>query len=261
MSKPSILIIPGASATPEFCDSVTKAVAAQGYEIRALRLPTVALTPGPQTATPKSMYDDAAFIASTVEKLADEGKDVILMAHSYGGIPATESVKGLGKEERQKEGKKGGIVRLGYLTSLVPAVGVAALRVLGDVEPPFQMDDSGYTYHENIARSASLTFNDISLEEGIKWTEKFHGHSVLCFGDALTYAGYQDIPVSYLVCENDLVIPIKNQRDGIELIEKVSGRKVDVTSIQTGHVPMVSAPEKVVDWILGMVRIVEDNRV
>jgi pimeloyl-ACP methyl ester carboxylesterase len=75
-------------------------------------------------------------------------------------------------------------------------------------------------------------------------------HSAISFGGALTYAGYKDIPVSYLFCEDDLTIPAKNQLEGIALIEKESGKKVVVTSIKTGHGPHASAPQKVIDWIL-----------
>lgn len=133
MSKPSILLIPGSFALPEFYDPVMNAVAAKGYEIRGLHLPSVGRTTGPQQGETKTMYDDAAMIAKETEKLADAGKDVILLAHSYGGVPMTESTKGLGKAERQAEGKKGGIVRLGYVTALVAPVGMAAAAVLADV--------------------------------------------------------------------------------------------------------------------------------
>lgn len=78
------------------------------------------------------MYEDAAFIAKHATALADEGKDVLILTHSYGGVPGTESVKGLSKSERQKQGKKGGIVRLAYMTSLTPAVGVAAAGLQAD---------------------------------------------------------------------------------------------------------------------------------
>ena len=86
------------------------------------------------------MYADAAFIAQEIEKLADEGKDVILIGHSSGGVPLSESTKGLGKEEREKEGKKGGVVRLGYLTALVPPVGTSAAGVLAGVPEEFRLN-------------------------------------------------------------------------------------------------------------------------
>lgn len=136
MSKPSILLVPGSFALPEFYDVVVDPVKAKGYDIRALHLLTVGLGPeNPRKGTPPNMYDDAAFIAKEIEKLADEGKDVILIAHSYGGIPTTESIKGLGKEERAKLGKKGGVVKIAYMTCLVPEVGQNAMAVLGDVRP------------------------------------------------------------------------------------------------------------------------------
>jgi hypothetical protein len=78
------------------------------------------------------MSDDAAYIARVVERLADQEKNVLLIAHSYSGVPTTESVKGLSKNERKKNGKKGGIVHLGYITALVPEVGQSASGVLAD---------------------------------------------------------------------------------------------------------------------------------
>ena len=141
MSKPSILLIPGSFALPEYYDTVVEAVAAKGYEIWGLHLPSVGLETGQgREGAPPTMYDDAAFIAKEAEKLADEGKDVILIGHSYGGVPVTQSAEGLGKEERQKQGKSGGLVRLAYITSLVPAVGTSAAGVLADVTKEYQID-------------------------------------------------------------------------------------------------------------------------
>lgn len=141
MSKPSIIFVPGSFGLPEFYDPVINAVAAKGYEIRALHYPSVGLRTGEgREGVPPTMYDDAAFIAAQTEKLADEGKDVVLIAHSYGGIPATESTKGLSKEERLKQGKKGGLVQLAYMTCLVPAVGQSAAVVLADVPDEQKLD-------------------------------------------------------------------------------------------------------------------------
>jgi hypothetical protein len=86
------------------------------------------------------MYADATFIASEIQKLADEGKYVVLIGHSYGGVPLSESTKGLGKEEREKKGKKGGVVKLGYMTALVPEVGVSAAGVLTEVPEELRLD-------------------------------------------------------------------------------------------------------------------------
>ncbi|PVH74121.1 alpha/beta-hydrolase, partial [Cadophora sp. DSE1049] len=258
MSKPSILLIPGSFALPEFYDPVMDIVRAKGYSIRGLHLPTVGLSSGkPREGAPPTMYDDAAFIAKEVQVLVDEGKDVILICHSYGGTPTSQSTKGLSKAERQAEGKEGGIVRLAYMTAVVPALGVSAQGVLADLPPENQtsmkMDEHGWLYHDPVSASAALTFSDLPPAEGEAWIYKFPQHSAVSFSNELTHAGYKDISVSYLFCEGDLCVTPDLQTKGIRSMEEASGRKVDITSIKSDHVPPVSHPELVVEWILDVV--------
>ncbi|KAK7752316.1 hypothetical protein SLS62_005652 [Diatrype stigma] len=253
MSKRSLLLIPGAFAVPDLYDSLVNAVAAKGYEIKALHMPSVAPATGPKEGEPPTMYDDAAFIAKEAESLADEGKDVIIMTHSYGGVPGTESVRGLSKTERQKQGKKGGIVRLAYMTSLVLAVGDAATSAQGDVkeQTPFTLDDKGWLSMPDIEKVA-MTFSDVPSEEALPFARRMTKHSAASFANPLTYAGYKDVPVSYLLCEEDLAISSSAQRAGIELIERESGRPVEVTSLKAGHAPTLSRPQEVEDWVVGL---------
>ena len=129
MGQLSVVIIPGAFTVPEAYDLVVQGVTARGLDIKAIHLPSVG-TPGPREGAAPTMYDDAAFIATHVRSLADAGNDVILITHSYGGTPGTESVRGLSKKEREAQGLKGGIVRIAYMTSLVPNVGEPAGSVL-----------------------------------------------------------------------------------------------------------------------------------
>lgn len=67
-------------------------LATYGYEVVFASLPSLGWSGAPLVPT---MEDDAACIRSLVMKLLDKRKDVILAAHSYGGIPATEAAKGL----------------------------------------------------------------------------------------------------------------------------------------------------------------------
>lgn len=157
MSKPSILIVPGSFTPGHAYNNLVEKVAARGYDIRALQMPSVRLeTESPTARMPPSMYEDAAFIASQATALADEGKDVVIISHSYGGVPTTECVKGLAKDARQKLGKQGGIVRLAYMTSLVPALGSSAGNVLDlgerseDGRLPMEMDVSYSLLHRHV---------------------------------------------------------------------------------------------------------------
>lgn len=98
--------------------------------------------------------------------------------------------------------------------------------------------------------SASLSFADLPPEEGLAWVKRMARHSAASFATPLSHAGYLDAPVSYLLCENDLVIPATIQRGEIEIIESKSGNKVDVQTIACGHAPTVSNTGSVVEWLV-----------
>lgn len=134
MSKPTILFVTGSFAPVEFYTNIVDLITSAGHTIQIVKLPSITKKPGPLP----TMYDDAAHIAALATELADQGKDIILMAHSYGGTPASQAMKGLSKSERAKAGKKGGVVRLAYMTAVAPAEGVAAGEALVDpnVEKP-----------------------------------------------------------------------------------------------------------------------------
>ncbi|KAJ2971031.1 hypothetical protein NUW58_g9530 [Xylaria curta] len=259
MSKPYILLVPGSFVPAGEYDNIVNPVKARGYDMKTLQLPTIGLAPKQGRDTPATMYDDAAFIAKEVEALADEGREVVIVAHSYGGMPATQSTKGLTVEDRKKEGKTGGVARLAYMTILLAGEGRSASEVHdppAPEDPPstIKTDEKGFFHFTNPERTAARTFSDLPKEEGLRLQERFALHSAVSFTNPLTHAGYRDVPVSYLHCEEDVVIPSKIQKREIELIEKESGRKVDVTNVKAGHCPNASVPEKVIDWIIDTAR-------
>jgi pimeloyl-ACP methyl ester carboxylesterase len=112
----------------------------------------------------------------------------------------------------------------------------------------------GWFYQLNITHNAAIEFSDLPPAEGEAWASRFYRQSPVAFVGNLTYAGYKDVPISYLVCEKDLVIPPTVQRSEIAMIERETGKKVDVTSIETGHIPTASQPQLVIDWVLDVAR-------
>ncbi len=94
-----------------------------------------------------------------------------------------------------------------------------------------------------IEESARLTFSDLPFEEAKEWVKRMPHHSALSFQGKLTYPGYNKIPVSYIFCEKDVILPPKFQISVIEGIERESGKKVDVLRLNTAHCPNASAPE------------------
>lgn len=109
-------------------------------------------------------------------------------------------------------------------------------------------------YHDPPEATAAVTLSSLPLSEGTELIKKFPKHSAVSFGDNLTYAGYNDVPVSYLFCEEDLCIPPTIQQAGIEMMEKESGRKVIVTRIKADHCPNVTATEETTAWVLDVAK-------
>jgi hypothetical protein len=84
----------------------------------------------------------------------------------------------------------------------------------------------------------------------VAWIKRFPAHSATSFVNELTHAGYKDVDVAWLFCEKDLVIPPAVQQTAIDMIERESGRKVDVASIPRDHCPIAGYPDEVADWIV-----------
>ncbi len=139
MSSPVILVIPGSFTTAQMYYATLSAMSKLKPDLQTYvsNLPSAIRNPPEEPAT---LSDDATHFTSLIEKLADEGKDIVLVAHSYGGLVATE-IKGVTKSERESKGKKGGMIRIVYLAAHVPEVGKSLRDQIG--EPPAAMVSVG----------------------------------------------------------------------------------------------------------------------
>lgn len=113
MSKPAIVLVPGAWHKPQHYKKVINGLLKLSYDAVGVSLPSVDAKP----ATP-SWEKDAAAVREAVLQNLDAGKDVITIGHSYGGLPMGEGVKGLGKKAREAQGFKTSVTRLIYMCSV-----------------------------------------------------------------------------------------------------------------------------------------------
>ena len=120
-SQPVFVLAGGAWHTPAHYQPFLDVVAARGYKIIAPRLPSTieGQTTGPVEADIKTLADIA-------RELVDEGKEVVFIAHSAGGISAAEAAHGQGVRERSAKGLSGGVRSL----VLVSALGALAGKQL-----------------------------------------------------------------------------------------------------------------------------------
>lgn len=63
--------------------------------------------------------------------LVSQGKDIILLMHSYGGIYGSDAVRGLSKTERILNKQEGGVAGLIYVSAVTPSVGRSLMDMLG----------------------------------------------------------------------------------------------------------------------------------
>lgn len=132
-SRTAFVLVPGSFSPPLYYHKVSERLRAKGHEVTEISLRTCVQD---RTLLPAAtMFDDAVMLKETIEGWADKGYDVVVAMNSYGGVPGTESVKGLGKAERAQKGHKAGVVGLVYLASFLPRAGESIMSLMGDSMP------------------------------------------------------------------------------------------------------------------------------
>jgi predicted esterase len=64
-------------------------------------------------------------------------------------------------------------------------------------------------------------------------------------------ASWKVIPTSYLVCEEDRVVPAQGQEAMVQAARDL-GAQIEVSKIKAGHSPFLSMVEETVDWVRGV---------
>ena len=125
--KPVILIAHGSWHTPDHYQSLKDTLQSHGFNTYCPLQPSVGKLP------PIGLMEDAEMIRAELDRLINvESKDVIVIAHSYGGIVTTQAVtKELGKKARQSEGKDGGVIRIVYMCAFIVPLGESLGSALG----------------------------------------------------------------------------------------------------------------------------------
>lgn len=133
---PSILVIPGAWHPSSLYKGLADELEQTGFPTSTANLPSLN-SAEPENAT---CVADSDSIRETLSALIEkEGKDVILLAHSYGGIPGGAAARGL---SRQESGKISGVVGLIYLVGFVVPEGQSLVEYLGGKNAPYVVEDN-----------------------------------------------------------------------------------------------------------------------
>ena len=113
-SKPAFVLIHGAWLSSACWDKLKAILVKHGYTCVCPALPSSGASPPLEDFT-----QDVEIIRSTVTELVKDNKDVIVVMHSYGGLPGSQALEGLDKATRAEKGFQGGVRRLIYIMALM----------------------------------------------------------------------------------------------------------------------------------------------
>jgi pimeloyl-ACP methyl ester carboxylesterase len=133
--KPTIVFIHGSWHNPNHFKAVRAIFEKDGFPTECPLQPTYNAKPAPPVL---GLEDDVKVIQALLTKLLDDGKEVIAVLHSYGGVLGSEAIREeFDKKFRQEKGLPGGVLSLLYMCAFVIPIGTSLASALGGTLPPF----------------------------------------------------------------------------------------------------------------------------
>ena len=204
----TVMLVHGAWHRPACWAKLEPELHALGYDTRSPALPSCGDHP---TA---GMHEDAAVLA---EELASIEGPVVLLGHSYGGIPVTEAAAGAGN-----------VVRLIYLAAYMPDKGQSMYTLHGLPDP----DDMSGLFPLIDDPRTSL-YGDLTDAEAEQAMSELAQQTVRSFAEQVDAAAWRDIPSTYIVAEHDKAIPPALQ-------EQMAAQATEIHRITSAHFPLLS---------------------
>lgn len=134
-SHPTVVIVPGSWQLSNVWVEFRAILARAGHPAHHVELPSVGGTELPLTGLP----EDVAAVRAELDQLADKGDEIVLLCHSSGGVVGANAVEGYDIATRKAAGKKGGVIRVVYLSAFMLPKDQSLLGMLGGVPLPWMV--------------------------------------------------------------------------------------------------------------------------
>lgn len=246
MSKPAIVIIPGAFHDAKCMDSLvaelaTKNLQAEAHTLRTVENPT------------KDLADDASFIRDQLMRHINAGRDVFLVVHSLAGFPGSAAMAGIDKASRRAVSLwANGVVGVLFLAAFVPAPGLTAFDMMGGQFPPWMVNDVDTGLVSTRDETATF-YADCKPDVAKRAVKDLARHSAKAFNTPPMKLGWQEEGYNgkraYLQCLDDQALPIQYQRQFTE----GGPEEWTIRTLKSSHSPFLSMPLEVADVIEQMI--------
>jgi pimeloyl-ACP methyl ester carboxylesterase len=227
----NIVLVHGAFADGSSWSKVISLLQAKGYNVIAVQNPLT------------SLADD---VAATRRAIAQMDGPVLLAAHSYGGMVISEA------------GNDPKVAGLLYVAALVPEEGQnanavnAAMPTTG-IEKKFKVSPEGFVSLSEKAVNENFVPDASAAEQKLVYATQ-----VPLFGGAVEEKvqnpAWKSKPTWYIVAEHDGVINPDLEAYKAKLI------KANTIKLESGHVPMITHPKRVADFIIGAAQELQNQQ-
>lgn len=216
-SKPRLLLVHGAWVGPWEFDPLVTVLRERGWPVDAVALPSLGSIGG--------VAEDAAAVTAAIEASAEP---VVLVAHSYGGIPVTEA------------GLHDKVERIVYVTSFALDEGESAAGSMGGELPEWWgIADGQVSMGRSREERVAMIASDLPPEAAPaaeQLADLFRPHSLRALTEPVTRVAWREKPTTYIVTEHDKVLPTAFQ-------ESLAARSTtDIVRIPAGHAPFQEDP-------------------
>jgi hypothetical protein len=251
MAKPTILFVPGAWHSPTHLQTIRSTIEQHGYETQGVALPSV----DPVDAANFTVDQDVEAISTGIQNILSQGKDVVLVTHSYSGVPGQAAAYSFIPKDNHTGPRLKAIAMMcsfllppkTSLLSVMPGGKPAPIHTLSENDTIVTVGDKGPKHY---------FYDDLSADEASQCTAllKPAAWQSCTTTPSAQGSGYFGVPTSYLVCEKDNAIPAGLQRMMIAgadqaLQDRGSDSRLRVETVDCGHSPFLKMPERTSDFI------------
>lgn len=194
-------------------------------------------------ALPIQNFDpDVAEIRKHLEVAVNAGQKLVLVMHSYGGLPGSQAVEGYDQASLAAQGNRDGrgVVHLFYIAAAMLRAGEAWASVPGVNVDFVDVSEDGNL----IAKTpAEIFYHDIESKELVDslvadlnpWSEKPRL-------SILSHEPWKILPTTYLACEYDKAISFENHKWFVR--NAIDSGAVDMRMVtwKCGHSPFLVKP-------------------
>ncbi|CAG9939376.1 unnamed protein product [Clonostachys rosea f. rosea IK726] len=245
--SPVILVVPGAFGTPSGFDKLLPYLKDAGLSTHPGAYPSCNPA-SPSTAT--CLGDITSLRDNVLLPLIKQSKDVVVLAHSYGGVVGGAAAKGLDKKTRGAQGLSGSVIGLIYVAGNITLEGESLLEAVGGAYPPFIKTSKPAKGLALIEPAMEVLYNDCDASLAPELEASMQPHAHLAFETKPTAPGWADDGFdgrrTYVRTTEDCCNPAFLQDQWLEK----SKVKWDVVDFKTGHMPFISQPQALAEQII-----------